>query len=186
MALDLLQLQNLCKRDPPAYKEEFELQLRHFDSQLQIFKLAPSKETKGFGELVSFLSQVTLCYPKELAGFPNEIMALLEEHYAVLHPDLRRTLVQALILMRNRNLIPVANVLSLFFKLFRCKDKALRQQLFLHIVNDIKTMNQKHKENKVNKTLQNFMYTMLQDPCQQAAKKSLDVMIELYRKKICV
>jgi len=33
-------------------------------------------------------------------------------------------------------------------------------------------------------TLQNFMYTMLRDNNVIAAKKSLDVMVELYRKNI--
>ena len=32
--------------------------------------------------------------------------------------------------------------------------------------------------------LQNFMYTMLRDSSAVAAKKSLDVMVELYRKNI--
>lgn len=36
----------------------------------------------------------------------------------------------------------------------------------------------------MNKKLQNFMYTMLSDPHPIAAKKSLDVMIELYRKNV--
>jgi hypothetical protein len=36
----------------------------------------------------------------------------------------------------------------------------------------------------MNRTLQNFMYTMLNDPSDIAAKKSLDVMIDLYRKRI--
>jgi protein SDA1 len=72
----------------------------------------------------------------------------------------------------------------LFFKLFRCKDKPLRQMLYSHIVTDIKNINEKHKNQKMNRTLQNFMYTMLNDPSDIAAKKSLDVMIDLYRKRI--
>jgi proline dehydrogenase len=75
-------------------------------------------------------------------------------------------------------------LLCLFFKLFRCKDKPLRQMLYSHIVTDIKNINEKHKNQKMNRTLQNFMYTMLNDPSDIAAKKSLDVMIDLYRKRI--
>lgn len=72
----------------------------------------------------------------------------------------------------------------MFFKLFRCKDKPLRQMLYSHIVTDIKNINEKHKNQKMNRTLQNFMYTMLNDPSDIAAKKSLDVMIDLNRKRI--
>jgi protein SDA1 len=51
-------------------------------------------------------------------------------------------------------------------------------------VKDVRQMNAKHKQNKINKTLQNFMYGMLSDPNQTAAKKSLDVMVALYRKRV--
>ena len=42
------------------------------------------------------------------------------------------------------------SLLELFFRLFRCKDKLLRETLFSHIVTDIKNINAKHKNNKVN------------------------------------
>ena len=42
------------------------------------------------------------------------------------------------------------SLLELFFALFRCKDKLLRQLLYSHIVTDIKNINAKHKNNKVN------------------------------------
>lgn len=66
----------------------------------------------------------------------------------------------------------------------RCHDKLLRKTLYTHIVTDIKSINAKHKNNKVNVVLQNFMYTMLRDSNATAAKMSLDVMIELYRRNI--
>lgn len=40
------------------------------------------------------------------------------------------------------------------------------------------------KNVQLNKVLQNFMYTMLQDESEIAQKKSLDVMIDLYRRGI--
>ena len=42
------------------------------------------------------------------------------------------------------------SLLELFFRLFRCKDKLLREVLYSHIVTDIKNINAKHKNNKVN------------------------------------
>ncbi|TPX37467.1 hypothetical protein SmJEL517_g00768 [Synchytrium microbalum] len=98
--------------------------------------------------------------------------------------DLRKTLVQVLILLRNRDLIPSTALLSLCFTLFRVKDKQLRTLLHSHIVNDIKSQNVKGKNNKLNKYLQNFMYTMLKDPSDIAAKKSLEAMIDLYKKNV--
>ena len=61
-------------------------------------------------------------------------MDLLDSHYAVLNSALRQTLVKSLILLRNRGHLKSADVLPLFFRLFRCQDKALRDLLFKHIV----------------------------------------------------
>uniref|UniRef100_M3ZB79 Protein SDA1 n=1 Tax=Nomascus leucogenys TaxID=61853 RepID=M3ZB79_NOMLE len=94
------------------------------------------------------------------------------------------TFCKALILLRNKNLINPSSLLELFFELLRCHDKLLRKTLYTHIVTDIKNINAKHKNNKVNVVLQNFMYTMLRDSNATAAKMSLDVMIELYRRNI--
>ncbi len=69
-------------------------------------------------------------------------------------------------------------------QLFRSKDKLLRAMLMSHIVSDIRNMNRHHRNDKVNKSIQAFMYTMLADEDATAAKKSLDVMITLYKKKV--
>ncbi|CAI5784818.1 protein SDA1 homolog [Podarcis lilfordi] len=151
LPVNLPQLQNLIKRDPPSYTEEFLQQYRHYQSNVEIFKLQPAKPSKDLAELVMFLAQ-TFC--------------------------------KALILLRNKNLINPTSLLELFFELLRCHDKFLRKTLYTHIVTDIKNINAKHKNNKLNTTLQNFMYTMLQDSNPTAAKISLDVMIELYRRNI--
>ncbi|XP_067324665.1 protein SDA1 homolog [Anolis sagrei] len=184
LPLNLPQLQNLIKRDPPSYTEEFLQQYRHYQSNVEIFKLQPAKPNKDLAELVMFLSQVGHCYPQHLADFPQQLKELLSYNHTVLDADLRMTFCKALILLRNKNLINPTSLLELFFELLRCHDKLLRKTLYTHIVTDIKNINAKHKNNKLNTTLQNFMYTMLQDSNPTAAKISLDVMIELYRRNI--
>ncbi|KAJ8338953.1 hypothetical protein SKAU_G00357390 [Synaphobranchus kaupii] len=181
---NLPQLQNLIKRDPQSYTEEFMQQYRHYQSNVQVFKLQPGKSNKELSDLVMFLAQVGHCYKEQLSGFPHELTDLLLGHHTVLEPDLRMTFCKALILLRNKNLINPTGLLELFFELLRCHDKLLRKTLFTHIVCDIKNINAKHKNNKVNTTLQNFMYTMLRDNNAVAAKISLDVMIELYKRNI--
>jgi protein SDA1 len=78
-------------------------------------------------------------------------MALLEQHADILDAELRQVLCRALILVRNRGLIQSSTLLALFFKLFKCPDKPLREMLYKHIVSDIKRLNAKHKNNEVNK-----------------------------------
>ncbi|XP_015716968.1 protein SDA1 homolog [Coturnix japonica] len=181
---NLPQLQNLIKRDPTSYTEEFLQQYHHYQSHVEIFTFQPDKPNKELAELVLFLAQVAHCYPEHMANFPQQLKELLSYHHTVLDADLRMTFCKALMLLRNKNLINATSLLELFFQLLRCHDKLLRKTLYTHIVTDIKNINAKHKNNKINTTLQNFMYTMLRDSNPTAAKISLDVMIELYRRNI--
>ncbi|KAJ3186370.1 Protein SDA1 [Gaertneriomyces sp. JEL0708] len=184
LACNLPQLQNLIKRDPQSYRDEFLQQWRHYESALAIFRLKPESDAKEFGELITFISHVSFCYQEDCTQFPQQLIDILSTHYQILEPELRRTMVQALVLLRNKDLISTTSLLSLFFTLFRAKDKQLRSLLHSHIVNDIKNANAKTTNNKLNKTLQNFMYTMLKDSNETAAKKSLEVMIDLYKKNV--
>ncbi|ETW05290.1 hypothetical protein H310_04244 [Aphanomyces invadans] len=182
----LPQLQNMIKRDPSAYRDEFMMQLRHYESEVAIFRLQPNKQSEHFGALVTFLSHVSTCYPTELAAFPQDLVYLLEKHAAVLEASLRKTLVQALILMRNKNIVDALVLLKLFFELFRIPDKRLRELVYSHIVYDIKKMHTDGggRNEKVMRGLQNFMYSMVADEHEIAAIKSLHVLISLYRKRI--
>ncbi|XP_033227389.1 protein SDA1 homolog [Belonocnema kinseyi] len=181
---NLPQLQNLIKRDPESYKEEFLQQHNHFRSFLEVFRLHPEKFDKDLDVVSMFLAQVAHCYPDELATFPQELIETLEKHNTVLHSDMRMTFCKALILLRNKGLLEPTALLSLFFNLLRCQDKALREFLQNHIITDIKNVNSKHKNAKINTALQNFMFTMLKDSNDRAAKMSLDIMIELYKKNV--
>ena len=67
------------------------------------------------------------------------------------------TLVTCLKIMRGKDTVQASVVLPVFLKLFRCKDKELRQFLHSSIVNDVKELNKKAKNNTINKKLQNFI-----------------------------
>jgi len=55
---NLPQLQNLIKRDPAAYREEFFQQWTHYKSIYEIFKSNPDEQAQNFRELITFISQV--------------------------------------------------------------------------------------------------------------------------------
>ncbi|XP_057308548.1 protein SDA1 homolog isoform X1 [Hydractinia symbiolongicarpus] len=181
---NLAQLQNLIKRDPESYREEFLQQWRHFQSNLEIFKLDPSKPSEVVSDISMFIAQVGGCYEAGITSFPIDVVNLLAHHYSVMCPELRMTMCKALMLLRNKNLVSPLEVLELFFKLLRAKDKLLRKTLYSHIVTDVKNINAKHKNNKVNTVLQNYMFSMLNESHSIAAKTSLDIMIELYRRNV--
>jgi len=181
---NLPQLQNLIKRDADSYKEEFHQQLRHFNSTLAVFELSPDKFNESLDELVMFLAQVAKCYQQDLHEFPSTLVNLLEKHATVLDGNMRLSFCRALILLRNKGLIAPVDLHKLFFHLLRCQDKSLRSFLKDNIVNDIKNINAKNKDQKLNASLQSYMFTMLRDPASIAAKTSLDVMISLYKKNV--
>ncbi|KAF7989980.1 hypothetical protein HCN44_008654 [Aphidius gifuensis] len=181
---NLPQLQNLIKRDPESYREEFLQQYSHFQSTLEVFRLTPGEFNKSLDESLMFLAQVAHCYADDLKGYPQEIVEILKAHNTILDNNMRMTFCKTLILLRNKDLLQPTALLSLFFELLRCRDKALRKFLQNHIITDIKNINSKHKNAKVNTTLQNFMFTMFKDSNERAAKMSADIMIELYKKNI--
>lgn len=181
---NLPQLQNLIKRDPPSYREEFERQHSVYEALCVIFEQNPTVYNNDLHQMVTFLSQVAQCYPDKLSGFPQEVSVLLKRHSTVLHPEMRMSFVKALMLLRNKNLLSPTDLHMLFFQLLQCQDKNLRKFLKQHIVTDIKNINARSKNAKLNKELQNFMHEMLSSRHAVAAKTSLDVMIELYHKKV--
>lgn len=91
---------------------------------------------------------------------------------------------QGLLLLQNRKLIDRLKVLPVFFTLFRASDKNLRTLIFNHIVNDIRNLNKKKANPKLNTTLQNFVTKMIKDENAIAAQKSLGVMVELWRRQV--
>ncbi len=101
---NLLTLQNIMRKDPESYREEFLQQHRHYTSLLGVFKLQPAlqaRDTQHFQELISFLSHVATCYRAECNELPTQLLSLVTEESTAkaLSPALRKTIVQALILL---------------------------------------------------------------------------------------
>jgi len=188
LPLNLPQLQNLVKRDPESYKQEFLQQKDHFDAVYDAFITYYDQRNEQYNEeidkLMTFLAQVAHCYTEELTGFPQKLMDALEKHAWEMHADNRMSICRTLILLRNKNLLEPMDLLPLFFKLFQCQDKRLRKCLQQNIIADIKNMNVKRKNNKLNTYLQNFMFQMVNNSHAKTAKISLSIMIELYHKNV--
>lgn len=107
---------------------------------------------------IKLILKVAQCYPETVLKFPQQIVDLLKTHSTSLDADMRSTFCKALILLRNKNLISALDLLELFFQLLRCPDKSLRKFLENHIITDIKNMNAKHKDNKLNGVSRELIY----------------------------
>ncbi|KAJ3565096.1 hypothetical protein NP233_g7864 [Leucocoprinus birnbaumii] len=176
---NLPQLQNLIKRDPVAYKEEFLQQWTHYNSIREIFKTNPDEQAQNFRELVTFISQVATCYPNETKEFPSHISSLLLENYGALSSDMRKTLVQNLVMLRNKDVITsIQHVHSPFLLLLltdksrllqtlfpllpRTTSSSLRSSIRKTILSDIRTANLKTKNHKLNKAVQSMLFSMVE------------------------
>lgn len=52
-------LRDRIKKDPEAYRDEFDLQFEHFESLLQTFASSPQKPDKSFHEILMFVAHVS-------------------------------------------------------------------------------------------------------------------------------
>lgn len=163
---NIILLQNLIRRDPMSYREEFLLQLRHYQSLRDIFIQNP-EGTDGdeeFGDLIGFVSQMCTCYPEETKGFPNEISDLLKNQHNQLSAELKEKIVQNLTMLRNKSVVsPEYLVQTLFPVLISTESKSLRSQVYHSIITLLKNVNQTAKNQKVNKSVQALLFNLLTD-----------------------
>lgn len=184
LTINLAQLQDKIKRDRAGYKDEFETQLHRYKTGLELFQKYPDSDCEQLVELINFIASVSHCYKEEMASFGTDLIDIMNTSGENYSSKFRNEIVKALILLRGKEMVPAQPLYELFFKLFRVKDKKIREVVHKFIVRDVKKINQKTKNHQVNKNLQNFMYNMLQDQDVTAAYKSLTVTEELYKKQL--
>ncbi|KAF9266886.1 protein required for actin cytoskeleton organization and cell cycle progression [Marasmius fiardii PR-910] len=163
LTANLPQLQNLIKRDPAGYREEFLQQWNHYNSIRQIFHLNPDEHATQFRELVAFIAQVATCYPKETSEFPSQISSILMESYGVLFPETRKALIQTLVMLRNKGVTTSIDLLKCLFPLLpRTTSPTLRSLIRKTILTDVRTANMKSKNHKLNRSIQTMMFGMVE------------------------
>lgn len=175
-------LQERCRKDPLSYEQEFISQRLHFDALLSSACLRPSDPSPRLAEVAGFMGSVAHCYPKHGSAVAPPIATFLTESGPAMDPHLRRSLVRLLGLMRAKGSADPNVIIPLFFRLLACNDKALRRMLHGHIVADIKKINTNGHSST--KSLQSFLFSMVEDPSQVLVKRSLHVLVDLFRKKI--
>jgi protein SDA1 len=179
--MSLSTLQSLMKKDPEAYESEFAQQWSHFDSMVEIFKLKPQKPHKSFCEQVMFLAHVIPSFPSKGAALPGVLINALDDHYQVMHAEMRQTLVAALIMLRNRGQFPLIQTLPLYFKLFTVQDKSMRNAIFSHIVKDLVQMTTMSRNQKTTVELRDFFFGKLKESDVEISRRACAVFISLYR-----
>ncbi|XP_030516767.1 protein SDA1 homolog [Rhodamnia argentea] len=195
--LSLPSLQSKMKCDPEGYETELGLVHSQFSSSLELFEqqaalsfasisgvAADPTVAKDLGDRAAFLAHVAPFYPKQLAEFPSRLAEFLRSSARSLPSGLRCTVTQALILLVNRKMVDIRDTLALFMELQTLGDRALRKLAFSHVVHSIRKMNQKHKNEATNRSLQNVLFSLLQQEEETKAKQSLIMLCELHRRKV--
>jgi hypothetical protein len=113
-------------------------------------------------------------------------LKLLETQASVLCPEVREKLFQAIVMMRNKKILDPLVVIKLSFKLFSINDKALRLLVSDYIFNDIKAINQKKHNDKLNKAIQALLFQVVAEDNGVTARRTVALLSELYRRRIWV
>ncbi|OMO81536.1 hypothetical protein COLO4_23531 [Corchorus olitorius] len=195
--LSLPSLQSKMKADPEGYETELHLIHSQFNSALELFQQQAALNfssitgvgsdptvAKDLSDRAMFLAHVTPFYPKKLAQFPSDLAAFLKSSARTLPSGLRVHVTQALILLVNRKILDIKDILSLFMELQTLGDRNLRKLAFSHVVHSIRRMNKNHKNEAKNRPLQNILFALLQQEDEARAKRSLITLCELHRRKV--
>lgn len=173
---NIILLQNVVRRDPESYYEEFIQQYSHYESLRDIFLMNPSGDnSEEFGELVGFVSAVCTCYPKETARFPEELKTILLNNHKELDPDLREKIIQCLTMLRNKGVISAEMLIQTIFPLLHAYGangaghtttgkhvKQLRHQIYSTLIALIKSVNTGTKNQKINRSTQALLFNLLE------------------------
>ena len=180
----LPQYQDRVKRDKESYKEEFLKILKKFEEQFTIFLFDPSRKIKGFKELLMFFAHLSHLFKSETEFIPKGLCKIISENYLTIPHEVRLTIVDSLSIMCKSGILSLLEVIPLFFNLMRCQDKILRKRLTDYIISALTKVNEKHKNVNINKNIQNFCEKLLEDPNKKLARKTLNIIVNLYQKKI--
>lgn len=169
---NIIMLQNVVKRDPESYHEEFMQQFSHYESLRDIFLTNPdSSNFQEFGDLIGFMSAVCNCYPKETANFPNDLKNLLLNNHKDLSPELREKIIQCLTMLRNKDIISAEFLIQTIFPLLSKYGtstvagqhaKSLRKQIYSTLVTLLKAVNTGAKNQKINRSTQALLFNLLE------------------------
>lgn len=173
---NIILLQNVVRRDPESYYEEFVQQYSHYESLRDIFLMNPSGASKGteFGELIGFVSAVCDCYPKETSNYPDELKNLLLNNHRDLSPELREKIIQCLTMLRNKGIVSAESLIQTIFPLLSAYSnssaasvsgqhiKALRHQIYSTLISLLKSVNTTSKNQKLNRSTQALLFNLLE------------------------
>lgn len=182
----LLLLQSRTRKDPESYKEEFLSQLDHFKASSATVA-AQMDCSQQYISVLNYLCHVCHCFPKECQAVATIVVDLLSRSRAnSISNELRKALVNALLILRSKNIISTEVTFPILFSLLQERDKELRKQVLSHIVSDIRRINAGNFKGRAvtNRAAQNYLFSVMEEDDPIQAKCAEMVMIDLYRRRV--
>ncbi|RYH32041.1 hypothetical protein EON65_01415 [archaeon] len=182
----LATLQIVIKKDPASYYDDFLRQYQHFVHEVELYKLRPLSSTETLVSLADFLNHTIIHYPKEVKEYFSTIFQMIEKQADQFEPTMRLKFFQSLMMTYKYAEINSIVVIKLAFQTFNIFDKTLTRVLYDFIYKEIK-YNSKTKVNLAFiRELQGYCYEILESSTGKVCKKMIEVVNEVYRKKIWI
>ncbi|KAI1084704.1 SDA1-domain-containing protein [Whalleya microplaca] len=187
---DLAGLQHKIRKDPETYEKEFIENWQQFDSAHEKFLADPvgadSNSLITFREQIDLIAHVAELYPQITATFPDALKEILFKHHSVLESTLREKIVSSLTLLRRKDVIDSNYLLTTLFPiLISTPSKSSRMLLYQKILSDLRNINTKSTNHRVNRTMQTVLYNLVtSDRSSPKAIWAVKIVRELWRRQI--
>lgn len=146
---------------------------------------ATADSVESFHDIIDLIAHVADCFKEEAATFPDDLKAILTQHHATLHPDLREKIVGSLVLLRRKEIIDSTSLLTTLFPiLVSSPSKTLRELVFTKILNDLRNSNSKAINHPLNRTIQTVLYNLITaDRSSARAIWSIKITREMWKRQ---
>ncbi|KAM0518179.1 hypothetical protein ACHAPE_004587 [Trichoderma viride] len=187
---DFASLQYKIRRDPKSYKDDFMKQWGQYEAQREIFFMSPTTvaadSVESFHNMIDLIAHVADCYPEETRTFQDDLKTIVSENHETLHPELREKVVGSLVLLRRKEVIDSAALLTTLFPiLVSSRSKSMRAMLFQKILNDLRNSNSKSTNHPLNRTIQAVLYNLVTaDRSSPRAIWAIKLTRELWKRQI--
>lgn len=148
--------------------------------------MAAADTVESFHDIIDLIAHVADCYPDDTRSFADDLKVILTRHHAAIHPDLREKVVGNLVLLRRKDVIDSASLLTTLFPiLVSSPSKTLRELLFKKILSDMRNSNAKAINHPLNRTVQTVLYNLVTaDRASPRAIWAIKLTRELWKRQL--
>lgn len=162
--------------NPEDHEEEITASYEEFSRLLDLYAENPKEINKSFVKLLYDLSHIISHFPKLALSFATKVCTFLDTHPESLPSSLRIQLVQAVMVLHNKEVIDTCDAINKLIPLFKLNDKNVRRCIFGHFIRKLPF----HQTNSTMKELQKFTGSEYDS---RISFKTLQLIIDIFHKE---